>query len=154
MRFWKCVFWKIYKGFWKKWFFKVLPSFIAISEHLDPGIKKKNSQKIFCQKYFFKKYFQKYSIPKCHTILESWDQMLKIALKKYKFWDFKKSLFSKSFVNFSENTFTKTFTSNSGHNLMAYRAVDHHNMMGERGFRQEQLKIQQWMMQGWDDNIM
>ena len=53
-----------------------------------------------------------------------------------------KNIFSKSFVNFSENTITKTFTSNSGLNIMAYRAVDGHNMMGGRGFRVEQLKIQ------------
>ena len=41
----------------------------------------------------------------------------------------------------------KTYTSNSGLNLMAYRAVDHHNMMGQRGFRPEQLKIQTFVFQ-------
>ena len=56
------------------------------------------------------------------------------------FLDLKKSLFSKSFVIFSENTITKTFTSNSELNLMVYKAVDCHNMMGGRGFRVEQLK--------------
>ena len=63
------------------------------------------------------------------------------------FLDLKKSLFSKSFVIFSENTITKTFTSNSELNLMVYKAVDCHNMMGGRGFRVEQLKIQTFVFQ-------
>ena len=87
---------------------------------------------IYDNKYFWKKTF----------FFESWDQILWNCSIKDKFWDFKKSLFSKSFVNFSEDAFTKTFTSNSGLNLMAYRAVDCHNIMGgTHQFRVEELKL-------------
>ena len=102
---------------------------------------------IFSKKYF-SKYFSKIFFLKKNIFGKKnffWNpgtQCSGIALKKHKFWDFKKSLFSKSFVNFSENTITKTFTSNSGLNIMAYRAVERHIMMGRRGFRVEQLKIQ------------
>ena len=40
-----------------------------------------------------------------------------------------------------------TFTANSGLNLMTYRAVDRHNMIGGRGFRGEELKFRTFVFQ-------
>ena len=50
--------------------------------------------KYFFQKYFFEFFFQKFSkiflkifsIPKCYTILELWDQMQKIGFEAWGWW--------------------------------------------------------------------
>ena len=51
--------------------------------------------KIF-EKYFFKKHLQKiFPIPKCYTILESWDRMQSNGFDRKMIWgDFKKKCFS------------------------------------------------------------
>ena len=64
-------------------------------------------RKYFCQKYFFKKkyfsknIFDKNIFGKKYFFFNRWTKCSEMALKKDKFWYFKKSLFAKSFVNFS-----------------------------------------------------
>ena len=41
----------------------------------------------------------------------------------------------------------KTFTAKSGLNLLAYRAVERHNIMRGRGFRLEQLNLRTFVFQ-------
>ena len=56
--------------------------------------------KIF-EKYFWKKYLQKiFPIPKCYTILESWDQMQSNGFDRKMIWgDFKKMFFKSLFFS-------------------------------------------------------
>ena len=104
---------KIYKGFCKKWFFKV-SKFVYFLKPFQSSWSNNSQKNIFFRKYFlskiffekiffFGKIFLKQNIFGKNIffgIVEP--NALKWLWKKDKFLDFKISLFTKSFVNFSK----------------------------------------------------
>ena len=103
---------KIYKGFCKKWFFKV-SKFVYFLKPFQSIWSNNSKKNIFFPKIFFvknifskKNIFQKIFLTKIFLEKNIFFSIvgpnaLKWLLKKDKFWYFKKSLFAKSFVNFS-----------------------------------------------------